>query len=415
MNAESIALAAIPHPIEIEFFSKRSNKTTKLINSADGFEIEGVHRWYDFEFSEAVYLTELRIDASGYDTRNKFEFEISHIDGTKHNELIPVENNVVTLQLGKLASGFKFRPEQRWFSQTEILRVVATGFSLSEFHEYEYALKTVRDNAEKISKREAIFANLEEREASLKESLTAITSEVGKLSAQRAEIINSSANLTVQIKDRAAKIEDIEANIESLLETRRHIRDDIETDTVDLNTLKKKIRLFPSEIAGFVEEGSRNIKNYLLLSIPFVLILGVVLWSLFSSSIDLTQLWRLETEVDIWTIFLTRVPFVLVAIALVETCGFIVGRLIFEIVKINRQRLEFSKLSIIAKDVVTSTSNDKTMTELELFTEETKLKMTLLQEHMKLQIHEEFTYTGGPISSVAISAAKRLTGGKTQI
>jgi hypothetical protein len=413
MTAEAIALAAIPHPIEIEFFSKRLNKTTKLINSVDGFEIEGVHRWYDFEFSEAVYLTELRIDASGYEKRHNFEIEISHIDGTKHHQWMPVENNVVTLKLGKLASGFKFRPEQRWLTQTNILRVVTTGYSLDEFHEYENALKTVRDSADKITKREADFATLKESENILKASVTALTSEVGKLSAERSEITDLSTSLSVQIRDSKAKKADIDADIVSLQEERRNIRSDITADSADLNTLKKKIRLFPSEIACFVEEGTRNIKNYLLLSIPFVLILSVVLWSLFSRSIDLTQLWRRETEVDIWTVFLTRIPFVLVAIALVETCGFIVGRLVFEIVKINRQRLEFSKLSIIAKDVVTAASNDTKMTEEEQFAEETRLKMTLLQEHMKSQILEEFTYSGGPISAAAISAASRLTGGKT--
>ena len=93
----------------------------------------------------------------------------------------------------------------------------------------------------------------------------------------------------------------------------------------------------------------------------------MVLWSLFSSAIDLTQLWRIEDDVNVWTIFLTRIPFVLVAIALVEACGFIVGRLIFEIVKINRQRLEFSKLSIIAKDVVLASSAELEMTDEERF------------------------------------------------
>lgn len=138
----------------------------------------------------------------------------------------------------------------------------------------------------------------------------------------------------------------------------------------------------------------------------------MVLWSLFSSAIDLTQLWRIEDDVNVWTIFLTRIPFVLVAIALVEACGFIVGRLIFEIVKINRQRLEFSKLSIIAKDVVLASSAELEMTDEERFSEETKLKMTLLQEHMKSQAQEEFRYTGSALTSAIIGAATKLAGGK---
>jgi hypothetical protein len=177
--------------------------------------------------------------------------------------------------------------------------------------------------------------------------------------------------------------------------------------------LTTKLRLFPSEIAGFVEEGNRNIRTYLWLSLPFAGIFGVVLWSLFSSSIDLTQLWKLDEGVDVWTIFLTRIPFVLVAIALIEACGFVVGRLIFEIVKINRQRLDFAKLSIVAKDVVTSAAVDVEMSGEEQFAEELKLKMSLLQEHMKSNSHEEFQYSGSAITSAIIGLANRLSGGKT--
>ncbi len=71
------------------------------------------------------------------------------------------------------------------------------------------------------------------------------------------------------------------------------------------------------------------------LSLPFALVFFVILWSLFSSAIDLTQLWKNEDGIDIWTIFLTRLPFVIVAFALIEAAGFVVGRLVFEIIKIN--------------------------------------------------------------------------------
>lgn len=98
--------------------------------------------------------------------------------------------------------------------------------------------------------------------------------------------------------------------------------------------------------------------------------------------------------------------------ALIEACGFIVGRLIFEIVKINRQRLEFSKLSIVAKDVVTASVVDSSMTDEERFGEETKLKMQLLQEHMKSRSSEEFKYTGSAITSAVIGVANRFSGNK---
>jgi len=413
MTSDDKTLAPIPHPIEFDFFSKQSNKTTKLVNSADGFKLDGANRWYDFEFTQPVYLTKISIEVSGYDRWHKFEVEVDHIDGTKHQQQLPVDGENVSLKLGKLATGFRFRPDRVWITQTDILRVVATGYTLDEFHEYEAIVKNIRSRTKTIDDKEVAYKSLEESEKNLQASVKALTSEVGKLTAQRSEISESATTMSNQIKERDASKKDIETEIESLQEERRGIRAQITSDTTELDNLTKKIRLFPSEVAGFVGEGTRNIRNYLLLSLPFTAILCVILWSLFSSSIDLTQLWRKDLDVDVWTIFLTRIPFVLVAITLVETCGFIVGRLVFEIVKINRQRLEFSKLSIVAKDVVTSASTDTTMTEAARFAEETKLKMTLLQEHMKSQSQEEFKYSGTAISAAIIGVATRLSGGKS--
>jgi hypothetical protein len=70
-----------PHPIEITFFSKRSNKATKLINSDDGFSVNGAHRWYAYDLVSPVYLTELRIEASGYDSWHKLKLKLTTLMG----------------------------------------------------------------------------------------------------------------------------------------------------------------------------------------------------------------------------------------------------------------------------------------------------------------------------------------------
>lgn len=411
-NDEKLGLA--PHPIEVEFFSKQANKTTKLINSGEGFKVEGVHRWYEFEFVGPVYLSELKIASSGYDKWNKFDVEVLHSDQTVHQERITVEDNVISLSLGKLALSFRFRPESRWLTKTEILRVVASGYSLEEFHNFEWSIKDIQSRELILSKKEEKLEELNDLENTKVSNIKQLTTEVGKLTAHRNELTESSALLSEKIKTKQASEKDVQSEIETYQEERRGLRSDITSDEIKLSNLTKKLRLFPSEVAGFVEEGNRNIKTYLLLSLPFIGIFAVVLWSLFSNAIDLTQHWKIEGGVDVWIIFLTRVPFVLVAVALIEACGFVVGRLIFEILKINRQRLEFSKLSIIAKDVVLASSTELEMSDEERFAEETKLKMTLLQEHMKSQSQEEFRYTGSALTTAVIAVANRLAGKKNE-
>ena len=401
-----------PHPIEIEFFSKQSNKTTKLVNSSDGFRIDGANRWYDFSFAEPVFVTKLEIISEGYDSWYKFEVEVFHADETFHQERIPVNNNSVSLSMGKLATSFRFKPESRWARTTSILRVVVHGYSLKEFHELEWAIKEIRKRESAVSSSEKNLTALEAAAENARVQIKELTVEVGKLTAQQGELTNKSKVLQEQIVQKEALDKDLQRELETLQETRRSIRTEISTEETKLDNLTKKLRLFPSEIAGFVKQGNRNIWAYVFLGLPFAAIFGVVLWSLFSSAIDLTQLWRKQEGVDVWTIFLTRIPFVLVAIALIEACGFIVGRLVFEIVKINRQRLDFQKLSIIAKDVVTAAAADSELTEAERFAEETKLKMSLLQEHMKSKSNEEYRYSGSAITSAVIGVASRFAGGK---
>ncbi|MCW1951878.1 MAG: hypothetical protein KIH44_011000 [Octadecabacter sp.] len=53
------------------------------------------------------------------------------------------------------------------------------------------------------------------------------------------------------------------------------------------------------------------------------------------------------------------------------------------------------------------------MTAEDQFSEELKLKMMLLQEHMKSQTNEEFRYSGSAITSAIIGAASKFTGVKS--
>ncbi|MDP1667945.1 hypothetical protein, partial [Phaeovulum sp.] len=95
-----------------------------------------------------------------------------------------------------------------------------------------------------------------------------------------------------------------------------------------------------------------------------------------------------------------------------EACAYVVGRLVFEVIRINRQRLDFAKLSIIAKDVSAASAHSTGLSASEVFDAETKLKMELLREHMKNYTGSEFEYKGSAIISAIVGVAERLSGGK---
>ncbi|MCE5974934.1 hypothetical protein LZA78_15730 [Sinirhodobacter sp. WL0062] len=403
-----------PHAIAVELFSRKSNRTTQLIeNVSDDKSLDGRNRWYEFQLERPIYAREISIVTSGYSDWDEVEFEVSHLDGTLHEEKIKFSNNASSLQLGKLIAEFRFRPGAKWLTETKIKKVSVSGLTLDEFHAYEWAIKEFDKKEADLKQRESKAQELTDKVAQLGSERSALDGEIGQAKAQLLTLEQSVAAAQKALNEDNSSRADITRELANLREERRALNDDIKASETKLNELTKQVRLFPSEIAGFVKEGNRNILWYICISAPFVIIIFIVLNSLFTSAIDLTQLWRKEENIDTWTVFLTRIPFVVVAIAILEVCGYVVGRLVFEIIKINRQRLSLSKLSIIAKDVSTASAHNTAMTDEELFHKETELKMELLRDHMKEYVSEEFSYKGTAFQSAISAVAEKLAiGGK---
>ena len=405
----SMADAPKEHLIAIEFYSRKGNKDESLINGG-GEPFDARSRWFSYTFVRPVFLTAIEVTCEGYASYDKFEVEVDHVDGTKHEERIAVNSGEVKLSLGKLANGFRFHPDKKWLASPKISKVTSTGYTEEEFHEYEWAIKDFQRNLVDLDRREK---KLEAQKAdfdALKAERVEIESTVGKAKAESEQL----THLVSSTKETVSKLESLEKDLgqknASAEETLRKLTAQITKESEKLQELVREVRLFPSEISGFVKEGNRSILTYVWIGLPFLAILAVILALIFFNAVNLTQLYIEVESIDIWTIFLTRIPFVLVAIALIEASGYLVGRLVFEIIRINRQRVEFAKLSIIAKDVsAASAKRVEGMTEQEVFDAETQLKMELLREHMKNYVGNEFEYKGSGLIAAIKGVADRLS------
>lgn len=390
----SIADRPKEHLIASEFYSRKGNKDEHLINGG-GEPFDARSRWFSYSFACPVYLTSIEVTCEGYASHDKFEVEVDHIDGTKHQERISVQSGSVKLILGKLANGFRFRPDKKWFADPKITKVTSTGYTQAEFHEFEWVIREFERKLADLEHREKKLEVQQSELAALKTERVEIESAIGKAKAE-SEQLNQLLSST---KETVAKLQTLEKDLRqknnSAEETLRNLNAQISTDSGQLQVLKRELRLFPSEISGFVKEGNRSIVTYIWIGLPFLAILVSILTLIFFNAVNLTQLYKEVEDIDIWTIFLTRIPFVLVAIALIEASGYVVGRLVFEVMRINRQRVEFAKLSIIAKDVSAAAATKVgAMTNEEVFEAETQLKMELLREHMKNYVGNEFEYKG---------------------
>jgi hypothetical protein len=177
-----------PSTIPFQFFSKSENKTTQLADPEGDVVLDGAQRWFVFEFTEPVYLTQIEINSSGYERWDKFEVQVSHIDGTRHEEQLRVEEGSVKLGLGKLCSGFQFKPDRKWYGQVKINKVVAEGYTLSQFHDLEWAVKGLTAREAGVVEKETSLANAEDRLTTLQKERSILQSEVAKLTNQKVDL-----------------------------------------------------------------------------------------------------------------------------------------------------------------------------------------------------------------------------------
>lgn len=400
-----------PHPIEIEFYSRKSTKAFQLVNNVDpNLALDAKRQWYQYDFPRPVYIFEVSVSATGYEAYNEIDFEVDHIDGTKYQQSVRGGEGKANVSIGKLASSVKFRPLEKVFSTPKLQSITVNGLTLDEFHAYEWAIKEHEKSLQSLKSREETLALAETEDKERADQRVVLDSEIGKSRAELDQLTKQASELRATIAGLTKEKSSIGEEVSGLEDQRLSLRRDVNSSQQQLQTLKNEIRLFPSEIAGFVKEGNRSILWYLGLSIPFIVVIYVVLSALFSGAIDLTQLWRKEESVDIWVVFLTRIPFVIIALAILEVCGFVVGRLISEILRINRQRLSLSKLSIVARDVSVAAAHGLDLSSDEIYENEVKLKMELLRGHMTEDLGTEFQYKGTLLQSALSTVVGAITG-----
>src|SRR5690606_37566387 len=120
----------------------------------------------------------------------------------------------------------------------------------------------------------------------------------------------------------------------------------ISSSQASLKKLRSDINMFPSEFQGFVTQGGRNIRWYSGLAlIPMTLLIGYT-FVLYSGAIDLTTIYQRQEGLDLWSTFLSRLPFVTISLFIIHACYAISKVFIRELIRINQQRLNLSKISI---------------------------------------------------------------------
>ncbi len=365
----------------------------------------------DFDFNEVIYVTSIDVYATGYEIYHELEMSYEDfLSKSVNSEKVRFDGAVFRFKLNRFVGGFGLRPSDSWFKDSKLTRIEVSGVEQKHFSEVTAIFHNLNKEKEKIeiylnqylerarvaeAKRHEVTAEIETLEA----EIDSANAELSKLTA---EVDGHSKDLE-SVKKQVAIAEAVKRNIDEQTQIAKNNNDvmagnseklaiDISNKENKLRSLENDINLFPTEIAGYVTQGSKNVSLYWkLCAIPLVVI-AVVTFRLFMNSEKILN-YVYQENFSIVEFLISRVPYVAVSTVILAVCYTLLHRLITEIIGINRRRQDLFKVSIIATDISYASQTGLELSDADRYNLRTQTKMELLKEHLKQHISEEYIYS----------------------
>ena len=306
--------------------------------------------------------------------------------------------------------GFAFKPDKKYYGDPKLAGVKAEGFSLNDFlsgREKIYKITSLKREAitdaqqvidEANSSKDELGATLLEIEAT-KANQREIQKAILGLQKSEDSLKETIASLDKTISEKKAEQSGLEARLErqeSLFQERTIERDrlnkEVNSKTAELKDLEADIDFFPAEIKKFAERGSEHKSFYWkLAALPISVLVAMACLLLFDAH-NLAPVLEENDKGRVFSIFLTRLPYVIVATGIIGVMFTIAHGLISEIIRIDTQTRSLARLNIIASDVNFASEDGLSLTDEEKYHLRTGLKMDLFREHLKADVPTEFDY-----------------------
>lgn len=398
--------------LPFDLINRRSNKTTKLVaNSGVETSMNGANRWFDYEFSEPVFLCEIIVSTENYTSYDSFDFKWEMAQGGEaYQEAARASETTYRASINQLVTSVSFKPPKKWFTDAKLNQVKLIGFTVAELDELvthvarldrykndiiaasQQAMTRAEEANNRIDSLQQEADELQLELGDAKKAVTDLNNEIGRLTEQRNGLVSDIDTRKKAVSELFAQEEIIKERLAARSSERMGLATEITEQRQELRSLQDDINMFPTEISGFVSQAVQNTKTYWQLSWIPILLLVVVTGLLVFNAANLTTVVDENDNARIFSILATRLPYVIIATAIIGACYKLAALFVGEIMRINQQRLNLSKVSIIATDV--SQASEEGLTELtdeEIYGLRTKLKMDMLRDHMKDYLSKDFT------------------------
>lgn len=428
MHTESIEKAltdlnklSMPSPVNfpIDFTSKLSSALNRCLEAeAKPFPARAGEP-IEIIFNEPAFLCSVEITFS--DKVIGAQFHLNVFDPLNNKNIKSkleedTNSEKLVFNVDLIASGFSIFLKPTYFEifrrkTLEVKHVKIVGYNEKDFIDLDRSLEKVRwirssaikeisDNKDFLSKKEQELDSreeiLDELEATKKEELESLEEKISESEKTNSELEKNIKQLKDEISraetQRAITLQEVAAKESTLREVEYEIqrgKETIKSNTTSINELSRKLKeltgnvnMFSEEFLSFSDHGAKQAKLFIALSlIPLLMIAGLT-GQLLSGAVDLSVKYNEDPNIDLLTIFVTRLPYLAICGSILAVSYSIVKFLFNRISFIYAERLDFAKIGILAKDVVTASTHDLNLTDEELSEARTYLKIEILKSYL---------------------------------
>ena len=396
--------------ISVELIENKGTQQSKLIFNEDpNFTIKLENREYKFKLVEPIYIDKIQLKAKTI---------LKDVVISYHT--VKDENKTIKINIDKsiyISSSIKntidsisiLSPKNK---KVELEKIELFGFRLSQFKNIEENLKALEklnsEMKEEIKKvtsyNQTQLDEIENKTLLLEKLHTELDDDVKSLTSQKEELEQETDNLNIEIKqlsetknnlentkkDLITKEQELKNSIQEREKTLSTVNTDIATKREELKKLDNETSLIAYDMQEYVRNAKKDIKWYIGLSIIPWLLIACMSYVLVYGGAYLTTILKVENDAQLWTIFWSRIPFVLAVSSVMFVAYEVSNIFIRKIMEINQQILDFAKIGIIAKDVSETSSINLDLTDEEKFELRTKLKMDMLKSHLSKDLGKKF-------------------------
>jgi hypothetical protein len=356
-------------------------------------------------------VTVVVIHLENYSSHDKFDVTWTSLDGGSVTQSYSPNEDKLTFEPNELISKFTFRPPTKLFPGKKIVSVSAEGL------DYETLAATLKSHNRISMWKQSVIAqtnqknkefidvqsNIEQQRIIISDNKSELQEIQNKVRIEKQELAKTEA-----LREQARK--DLNNREKSHIKVNQEYKDAVSKTTNEMNILrdivvkisekqnelkklKDDINLFPTELTAFATQGNKTARHYGLLAvIPMLVIIGMAINLIWGADNLKDAAWGKPLS-EVIAALVSRGPYVTLSLATIAACYGLAHFLLSEIVKINRQKLILSKLSIIATDVSKTASVDlRELNEEELFEKRVEFKMILLRDHLKTHISDDLSF-----------------------